>query len=270
VTGGLTSRRVSVERDGVRLAGLEFAGGTGRPVVLLHGLAGYAGEWAQTAAAIHPGRRVVAVDGRGHGGSERHPADLTPQAFVADLGVWFSALRLAPAIVVGQSMGGVHAMLFAAAHPELVHGLVIVEATPDADSDHEALARVGGWLRSWPVPFADRAAAVEFFGGPSNWAETWADGLEHRADGLWPAFDPDLMVRELEVSGQDYWPAWRTIDCPILIVRGGEGENRDSYLRMVTANSSAELVEIAHAGHDVHLDQPERWSDALNRFLAQL
>jgi pimeloyl-ACP methyl ester carboxylesterase len=64
-----------LERDGVRLAGIDF-GGDGEPVLLLHGLAGYAGEWAQTAGWLTGRARVVALDARGHGNSERFPADV--------------------------------------------------------------------------------------------------------------------------------------------------------------------------------------------------
>ena len=60
-------------RDGVRLAALDF-GGTGPSALLLHGLAGYAGEWAATAHRLTARCRVVALDARGHGRSERTPA----------------------------------------------------------------------------------------------------------------------------------------------------------------------------------------------------
>ena len=166
----MSRESLRIDRDGTSLAGVQFSGGGEPalcPVVLVHGLAGYAGEWRQTAAAIGGDRRVFAPDQRGHGRSERRPSDVSPQAFTADLSAWFSALRLEPAVVVGQSMGGLTALLFAADRPELVRGLVLVEATPDGDPEGAAdvAQKVGGWLRSWPVPFPTRTAAVEFFGG---------------------------------------------------------------------------------------------------------
>lgn len=57
-----------LERDGVRLAGLDF-GGTGTRVLLLHGLAAHAGEWAETAGWLTTRCRVLALDARGHGGT---------------------------------------------------------------------------------------------------------------------------------------------------------------------------------------------------------
>ncbi|TPN30205.1 alpha/beta fold hydrolase [Mesorhizobium sp. B2-3-3] len=65
------SERVAV-RDGVRLV-CRDRGRPGEPVVLLHGLAGHAGEWEVVASRLIARYRVVAVDQRGHGASERHP-----------------------------------------------------------------------------------------------------------------------------------------------------------------------------------------------------
>jgi pimeloyl-ACP methyl ester carboxylesterase len=64
-----------LEHQGVSLSALDF-GGAGPAVVLLHGLAGYAGEWTDTASWLREGHRVLALDQRGHGGangSRRRP-----------------------------------------------------------------------------------------------------------------------------------------------------------------------------------------------------
>ncbi|HEX6697216.1 MAG TPA: hypothetical protein VF080_10490, partial [Solirubrobacteraceae bacterium] len=76
-----------LDRDGVRLAGVDF-GGEGPGALLLHGLAGHAGEWAATARWLTRRCRVVG-DG----------------AFVVE------RLGLGPAILVGQSLGGQTALL---------------------------------------------------------------------------------------------------------------------------------------------------------------
>ena len=78
---GWTER--TVVRDGVRLVARDH-GGAGRPVLLLHGLAGRCGEWDATAARMREWYRVVALDQRGHGASERGPGDMSRSAYVAD------------------------------------------------------------------------------------------------------------------------------------------------------------------------------------------
>jgi alpha-beta hydrolase superfamily lysophospholipase len=70
---------LEVRRDDVRLACRAF-GGSGRSVLLLHGLAGYSGEWTDTVAALGGGLHVVGLDQRAHGRSEREPADVSGAA----------------------------------------------------------------------------------------------------------------------------------------------------------------------------------------------
>ena len=94
-----------LQRDGVRLSRLDY-GGDGPCVLLLHGLAGHAGEWAETAGWLTEHGRVVALDARGHGGSERLPADVSPGAHVADAAFAVERLGLDPVVLVGQSLGG--------------------------------------------------------------------------------------------------------------------------------------------------------------------
>ena len=75
--------------------------------------------------------RVIALDQRGHGRSEREPTDLSRPAFVGDVVAVVEQLSLAPVVLIGQSMGGNTAFLAAAAHPGLVESLVVIEASPD-------------------------------------------------------------------------------------------------------------------------------------------
>lgn len=263
-----------LERDGVKLACREF-GGRGQTVLLLHGLAGYSGEWNETASWLCERSRVVAVDQRGHGRSERAPTDVSREAHVADVVFVTEQLGLAPVVLVGQSLGGHLAILVAARHPELVCGLVVVEASPaggDEDAVREGVGQLGESLRRWPVPFESRQAAVEYFGGPSPNAEAWADGLEQRDDGLWPAFEVQAMERTLrEAVSQPYWEEWRRIRCPVLIVRAGSGTlDRGDAEAMAETLPQARLVEIPDATHDLHLDQPSEWRGALRKFLDEL
>lgn len=264
----------SVLRDATQLAWRDF-GGTGPSAVLLHGLAGHASEWEDTAAWLTEDWRVVALDQRGHGRSERSPKDVSREAHEADVVALIEELNAGPVLLVGQSLGGHLALLVAARHPRLVRGLVVVEASPvggDPVAARDTVAKVGAWLRAWPVPFADRAAAVAHFGGPSLWAEAWASGLQERAGGLWPGFDVDVMERTLaEGVRRDYWREWEQISCPTLIVRAGNGTldaaTADEMLRRLP---HARLREIPDASHDVHLDRPQEWRAVVQSFLGDL
>jgi pimeloyl-ACP methyl ester carboxylesterase len=262
-------------RGGVRLAAVDF-GGEGRPVLLLHGLAGHAREWSDTARWLTERCRVVAFDARGHGASERFPMDVSRAAHVADAAFAAEQLGLGPAVVIGQSLGGQTAMLLAAERPDLVLGLVIADASPAgggaAPGIEAAVADVSNSLRRWPVPFRSQEAAVEFFGGTSLSAEAWADGLEHRGGGWWPRFDVEVMEQTLrEAASGSYWEAWEQITCPTLVVRAGKGVLSTADAREMAARGRhVKLIELAHAEHDLHLDRPADWRDAVSEFLNSL
>lgn len=259
---------VLLERDAVRLACRDF-GGEGPPALLLHGLAGHAGEWAQTAGWLTERHRVLALDARGHGRSERAPPDVSPRAHLADAVLAIERIALAPVLLIGQSLGGHLALHLAAERPDLVSRLVVVEASP-SDRDHRAAEAIGDALRRWPVPFESREAAFDFFGGPSLAADAWVAGLERRDGGLWPCFEVDVMVRTLqEALSRPYWREWERIRCPTLIVRAGDGLIPAADARaMADRLAHAQLVELPGASHDVHLDRPLEWRAALSWFLA--
>jgi pimeloyl-ACP methyl ester carboxylesterase len=255
-----------VVRDGVRLACRDW-GGPGQPIVLLHGLAGHAGEWDTTARCLSLRYRVIALDQRGHGASERHPQDVSRAAYVADVIAAIDQLELRRAVLVGQSLGGHTAMLTAAAHPERVRALVLVEAGPGG-ADANSPVRIGGWLDSWPTPFTSHEAAAQFFGGGPV-GEGWAAGLEERDGAWWPRFDRDVMVRSLaENSRRSFWDEWGHVTCPTLVVLAQSSiilpQEADDMLRQRPATMA---VSIPRTGHDLHLEQPETLHTLLSDFL---
>lgn len=234
-------------------------------MLLLHGLAGYGGEWAETAAWLRGVRRVVALDQRGHGESMRVPPEVGPNAFVDDVFAWLDSLELGEASLVGQSFGGLVAFLAAASRPDRVTSLIVAEASPTPDPG--AVPRVRRWLESWPVPFADTETALRFFGGDSVWARAWVGGLERRADGLWPRFDQATMLETLRASASGHWDAWDSVRCPTLIVRGEHGLALAEAKEMARRHGDAVVETVAGAAHDVHLERPAEWRGILERFL---
>lgn len=260
----------ALERAGARLEYLDY-GGSGPPAILLHGLAGTGREWDSTASWLTPTHHVVAPDQRAHGRSERRPRDLSCDAFVADVVALLEELKLPPALLIGQSLGGQTAFLVAARRPDLVRSLVVAEASPSPTS-LEAIESVRDWLEGWPVPFPSPTAARTFFGGGTTAGRAWADGLEERGDGWWPSFDVDMMVVALSATVErDYWDEWKRIEGPTLVVRAADGSLPEAEARrMVASLRSASVTEIPGAGHDVHLEAPVEWREAVERFLASL
>jgi pimeloyl-ACP methyl ester carboxylesterase len=262
-----TTRTLTAE-DGTVISYSVFEGAD-PTIVILHGLIGSSREFTPTARAL-AGRRVVLVDLRGHGRSTRHPADLSRAAFVSDVAAVITELGrfgiAGPVDLVGQSMGAHTAMLVAAAHPELVRRLVLLECDEGSGSpeDHEEL---GGWLRAWPVPFPSREAAVEHLGdGPL--AQAWVNDLEETARGLMPRFDADVMVETIRAVAVPRWQEWAAVEAPTLVVYADGGMFADEQKdRFVAHGKNVTRVDLVGASHDAHLDAFDAWILALAGFV---
>lgn len=272
---GVMPSRIELDREGTRLACWDF-GGSGPPVLLLHGLAGHSGEWNATAESLASAFRVLALDQRGHGDSETTPGDVSREAFVVDVAAVIDQLGLGPVVLVGHSMGANTAMLMAAEHPALVRALVVAEGSPDGpqqyDPQPDVAALIRQWLARWPVPFPDADVARAFFRHQGLEPTAWTAGLRPRADGLWPAFEPTVMVDCIaDLASRNYWRQWRAIQCPALIVFGQHGYFTAEHGTELAAQlPDAALLTIPDAGHDVHLDAPGPWAHALQAFLARV
>ncbi|GLI26228.1 hypothetical protein ARHIZOSPH14_04700 [Agromyces rhizosphaerae] len=258
-------RREVRARDGARIA-CAVLDGTGPPIVLLHGLAGSGREFLPTARAF-PERRVVLVDQRGHGASTTLPADVSREAFVDDVVRVIDAVGNSPVDLVGQSMGAHTAMLVAAARPDLVRHLVLLEGNEGGGTaeEHEAL---GDFLRSWPVPFAGREQAAKALGG-GPLARAWAADLAATADGFVPRFDADVMVRAITAVATPRWDEWERVTAPTLVVYGRDGMFTEHQRASFAARGrDVARVDLSTGSHDAHLDAFDEWIRALAGFLA--
>jgi len=127
-------------------------------------------------------------------------------------------------------------------------------------------------LREWPASFASRSDARAFFAerfGDGLAAEAWTSGLERAGNGWQPRFDVAVMAQTLrDAISVPSWEEWDAITCPTLVVRAGNGMVEPETAKEMTRRlPTARLVEIADAAHDVHLDRPDQWREALTRFL---
>lgn len=251
--------------DGTGLHLLDF-GGDKPLTVFLHGLAGYAGEWAGVVSAIPTELRKVAFDQRGHGHSSRRPADVSRAAHVADVVAvidHYSSERQ-PVDLVGQSLGGHTAMIVAGRHPELVSRLVMVEASAEGPSP-SGIEGVRRWLDGWPRPLRSEKAASELFG---IGAPHWLAGMDRSEEGWWPRFDDDIMLATAESAAGSWWDDWEAVTCPTLLVRGQEGWISDGDVtRMQRTGPRASVETVPGAGHDIQLDAPFPLAHLVEAFL---
>ena len=112
------------QNNGLRLSYLD-SGGDGQLLIALHAHWMEATTYTPLAAALAPQWRIVALDQRGHGYSD-HASTYTREDYLSDLSALFKHLKLnGPAVMLGNSLGGINAYQFAARHPELVRAMII-------------------------------------------------------------------------------------------------------------------------------------------------
>jgi len=113
--------------------------GQGPTVVLIHGVAGRAGQWDQTVQLLAETHTVVAPDLLGHGDSAKPRGDYSLGAHASGIRDLLVGLNVERASVVGHSLGGGIAMQFAYQHPELCERLVLVASGGLGEDVHPLL-----------------------------------------------------------------------------------------------------------------------------------
>lgn len=288
-------RRIDVTgAEGVRLAAWEFAdplkeaqrsGGPEGPdpapppygVLLLHGLMGRAGHWADTARWLSARYRAVGLDQRGHGRSDGPQEDaFGREEFVADAEAAIEQLGLAPVALVGHAMGALTAWQLAARRPDLVRALVICDMRASALGERSQ-REWEEWYASWPVPFATLADVRKWFGEDDPTLERprasrgdfFAEVMAESPDGWRPVFCREQMLRVRETWVHDaHWEELAQVQCPTLVVRGLDGElGRAEAQEMVRVLPRGIYAEVPDAGHLVHYDQPAGWRRVVEPFL---
>lgn len=271
---------------GLQLQTLRW-GSPERPVlVMLHGYLDHAHTFDALAAALANDFQGIAWSARGHGESSWASPDGYYHfvEYVADLYHWLTALGLEEVILVGHSMGGMIASLYAGAWPERVKALINLEGWMAQPVAPEAMpARVRAWSEAVVSPPGFRplpslAAAAERLqqGDPQMDAATaWhlaATGT--RSDqGLYHwRHDPRLRLRSPYPFQAEVAAAyWQQITCPTLLLWGAESPaHPQAYAERLSHFRTAQRQEIAAAGHNLHLHQPQTVASAIRAFLAPL
>jgi pimeloyl-ACP methyl ester carboxylesterase len=251
----MVGRRSVRTSDGTYLAVVEF-GGTGAPILLLHGLMGRATTWWSVARRLTAYGRVVGLDARGHGRSEAR-GPWTTGRMACDAAEVLEPLG--PGVVIGHSMGGLHALELAATRPDLVRGLVVedmgVDFTHLPDSQPAVMT---AWFEAIQQPFPCRAAVVEALGHPRpEFGDYMAECVEERADGF------HLLTRvrvAAEIAAEwlqrDHWAAVDAIGCPTLLVEAEESIVPEGQMVEIAVRiPGAVHARPPGTGHLVHADE---------------
>ena len=271
---------------GLSLHALEWSR-EGTLLLFLHGFSNDAHVWDWCAPTFAPHYRVLALDHRGHGDSDRDPEGRYDHETMArDVAAALDSLGIARVAIVGHSLGGRVAMRFAGLFPERVAGLVIVDSAPELDArgttrirldvqqQDPSFASVKEYerilARQYPATRADILAKLA-----GHWTRARADGrIELKMD---PAFmrgrrgvSEDELARWSAEEAKHLWGALEKLPCPALVVRGAASDVLSADVADKMADEvlkQGRLEVIPRAGHSVMLDNPEGFEKALAGFV---
>jgi pimeloyl-ACP methyl ester carboxylesterase len=257
-------------------------------MLLVHGFGNEAHVWDDFAPRVAEAYRVVALDLRGHGDSDWDAEKRYDYAnHVADLEAVTAQLGSERMVLVGHSLGGRVAMLYAGRHPDRIAGLVIVDSAPELDA--RGTTRIRMEVAEHRAPVFAKVSEYETLlahnypaATPAALARMAAHGLRRRGDGSYelkmdtayrgvdgPRLGAaDMAAREAEHVAS-MWAALEKLDAPTLVVRGAASdimspEVADRMVDEVLRNGR--LAVVAQAGHSVMTDNPEGFAEAVCRF----
>jgi pimeloyl-ACP methyl ester carboxylesterase len=277
--------------DGLRLYARDYpasAGPARLPVICIHGLTRNSADFDELAPEIAAlGRRVLALDVRGRGHSERdpNPNNYNPAVYAGDVAKLMHDLGIARAIFVGTSMGGLITMTLAVRNLDLIAAAVLNDVGPVLSK--KGLARIAGYagrcntLSSW-IEAAGYLKDINACAFPGNSDEEW---------GRWArrAFQPDesgklalrydpriaigLQTGQLRPTSLAARLAFKRLahKRPVLLVRGALSDlvepSQAEWMRR--AAPTLQYTEVPNVGHAPMLTEPEAL-DAIRQFLARL
>jgi pimeloyl-ACP methyl ester carboxylesterase len=270
-------------------------GGDRPTLVMLHGWMDVSASFQFVVDALGDGWRVVAPDWRGYGLTERAAADCYwfPD-YLADLERVLEEVTARPPVLVGHSMGGNVALLYAGIRPDRVRAVINLEGFGLRETHaRQAPVRYAQWLDELKA-----GATLRDYGSPEEvaarlmrnnarlTAERAAFLARHWAqpgpDGRWAvAGDPaHRIVNPTLYRLDEVLTCWEHIRCPVLWVRASQTDVL-RYVAETTEEAIAEVerrrqhigdvedIVIDNAGHMVHHDQPTQVARAIADFLAR-
>jgi len=217
-----------------------------RTIVFIHGFGGFAGQWIYQLQNFSLENRVIALDLRGHGLSDKPTSGYDMATSQADLEKAFEILKVNTTFVlVGHSFGGALVTEYALNHPKRIEGLVLMATAGEFKLN--PLFRFGLNLPIWLLSLI----------GPFTRS--------------WLAAPPRALKRFYHDNLAKWvgWEKFATLHVPTLVVRGHRDLvfERPMFEKVTESIPGAEEADIRTSGHLVMLERREAVDRAIERFL---
>lgn len=284
---GPTSHSYRARR--LRLHYVDWGNPAAPPLMMVHGGRDHARNWDWVAADLRRTHHVIAPDLRGHGDSDwATDGDYSPTSLMYDLAQLVHQQEFGPIDILAHSFGGAISLLLAGVFPALVRRMVVIEGVGfpfDLDAVAPIEERLARWVttqrqvssrlpRRYPTLDAAFARMRE---ENAHLSEAQAKhltrhGVMRNEDGSYSwKFDNYARVPSAaDLTRDDIHRLWSRIECPVLMVHGGESWVRHpeeggllSYFR------DARVAEMEGCGHWPHHDRLEEFLKITRAFLAE-
>lgn len=245
--------------------------GEGKPFVILHGFLGMGDNWKTLGNQFsEAGFQVHLVDQRNHGRSF-HDAIFNYEVLAADLKNYCEELQLTQIVLLGHSMGGKTAMLFATEYPDLVSKLIIVDIAPRFYPIHhekilEGLSALNfdtiksrGEADKILANYVTEASTRQFLLKNLYWIEKGKLALRMNLDAL----------KENVGEVGEALPIHAKFNRETLFLRG----DRSEYIALPDEAiikrhfPAAQIITISKSGHWLHAENPKDFYQAVVQFV---
>lgn len=265
--------------DGVRLHYEDV--GSGTPMVFVHEFAGDARSWEPQLRFFARRYRCIAFSARGYPPSDvpETPASYGQDRATDDIATIIKALDLAPAHVVGLSMGAFATLHLGLRYPELARSLVAAGvgygAAPGkreqfrAEVEATATRMRGEGMSHFAPVYAHGPTRLQHERkDPRGFAEFQAQLAEHSTLG---SVNTMLAVQRERPALMDLEAGFRAMTVPTFIIAGDEDEpTLEPALFLKRTISSSALMVLPHCGHTMNLEEPAAFNAAVLEFVTMV
>jgi pimeloyl-ACP methyl ester carboxylesterase len=256
------------DNDGCQLHYDDY--GKGAPVLLVHGLGSSTRDWEYQIPELAAHYRVIAIDIRGHGRSDKPRERYSIAGFAEDVSALIEHLGFDGVHLVGISMGGMIGFQLGVDRPELLKSLTIVNSGPEvkANSPRDYLEIAKRWSLSRLLSLDTIAKAL----GKMLFPKPEQAELRRKIEERWPQNDKRAYLASLDaIIGWGVRERLARITCPTLVISADRDytpvAQKEAYVKEMP---NARLLVIEDSRHATPLDQPQRFNSSLLAFLEQV
>ena len=243
-------------------------GGTGSPIVILHGLLGSSRNWQSAGVALAAsGHRIIGLDLRNHGSSPWDD-DCSYAAMAEDVRAFLQTEKLDSVHLIGHSMGGKVAMRLALSYPQLVNRLTVVDIAPRAYSDRVRVEFTAMNSMDLSKIKSRRDAENQLMDTVTDWGmrQFILTNLNSDESGVWKwTVNREALTQSLKSILDFKVDENETFSGPTRFIRGGKSNYiTDADISLIKKHfPAADCVTLPQIGHNPHFDSRAEFVEAV-------